>query len=247
MWPSSREVRRSSIACPPGCSLPASTDEDGAPRKGHPPPHNLRLLSHFMFPLDCPAASGCGRDYAPTSSRARLCFCAERGSAILLQVRAKQIKKKVAMRRDAKSLRPPFGMKNGDGQGALAGGSGSSSSGGGGSGRSRGPVTEYAASQRILVLGDGDFSFARGAYALQPGPEPHRADRAASPATPPPRAALNGPRPRPAGLVRHCGSGANITATSFDSLKQVRRPLRAARRAARLRRAAPRRAIVPRA
>ena len=132
MWPSSREVRRSSIACPPGCSLPASTDEDGAPRKGHPPPHNLRLLSHFMFPLDCPAASGCGRDYAPTSSRARLCFCAERGSAILLQVRAKQIKKKVAMRRDAKSLRPPFGMKNGDGQGALAGGSGSSSSGGGG-------------------------------------------------------------------------------------------------------------------
>ena len=146
---------------------------------------------------------------------------------------------KVAMRRDAKSLRPPFGMKNGDGQGALAGGSGSSSSGGGGSGRSRGPVTEYAASQRILVLGDGDFSFARGAYALQPGPEPHRADRAASPATPPPRAALNGPRPRPAGLVRHCGSGANITATSFDSLKQVRRPLRAARRAARLRRAAP--------
>jgi len=242
MWPSSREVRRSSIACPPGCSLPASTDEDGAPRKGHPPTHNLGLLSHFMFPLDCPAASGCGRDCAP----------AERGSAILLQVRAKQIKKKVAMRRDAKSLRPPFGMKNGDGQGALAGGSGSSSSGGVGSGRSRGPVTEYAASQRILVLGDGDFSFARGAYALKPGPEPHRADRAASPATPPLRAALNGLRPRPAGLIRHCGSGANITATSFDSLKQVSRPLRAARRAARLRRAAPRRAaprraIVPRA
>ena len=75
------------------------------------------------------------------------------------QVRAKQIKKKVEVRRDAKS---------GPGRPAAASGGERSPGGGqrgGSDGKASGPATEYDAEQRILVLGDGDFSFSRGVHA----------------------------------------------------------------------------------
>ena len=79
-------------------------------------------------------------------------------------MRAKQIKKKVEVRRDA---------KGGPGRPAAANQSGGERSPGGGGrphggsdGKASGPATEYDAEQRILVLGDGDFSFSRGVYVL---------------------------------------------------------------------------------